>query len=95
MKVKYLILSFILISSFALSAVGFAEKVTVVEGLIEDVSGNSVKVNGSYYNISGASLLEPSGRQASTSNLKEGKKIKIYFKNGNISSVLITEDMPE
>lgn len=69
--------------------------VSVVSGLIEGVSGSSIKINGIYYNISEAQLLNPSGKGVSTSELIEGKKVEIYFSNNNITSVIIHEYMVE
>lgn len=93
MKIRCLILIFILISSFALSAVSFAEEDRIVSGTIESVKGSSISVGGSSYNISGVPLLNPSGNKLSTSQLTEGKRVEIFFKNNNITSVVVYENI--
>ncbi|MBI5042991.1 MAG: hypothetical protein HZC10_04000 [Nitrospirae bacterium] len=93
MKIRYLILILILISSFALSAVSFAEEESVVSGTIESVKGNSISVGGSSYNISGVLLLDSSGNKLSTSHLAEGKRVEIFLKNNNITSVVVYENI--
>ena len=95
MKIRCLVLIIFLILSTAFAAYSNAEDVSVVRGLIESVSGGSIKVNGSYYNISGAQLLNPTGQEVSTSELTEGKKVEIYFRNNNITSVIIHDYMLE
>lgn len=93
MKIRYLILIFILISSFALSAVSFAEEENVVSGTIESVKGSSITVGGSSYNISGVPLLDSSGKKVSMNQLTEGKRVEIFFKNNNITSVVVYENI--
>ncbi len=40
----------------------YAEKVKVIEGVLQDVVYGSIKVNGKYYYISRVPLLDASGR---------------------------------
>ena len=80
---------------FTLSRSFAADKVRMVEGLIEDVTPNSIKVRGAYYNITGAPLKNASDKTLTRNDLKIGKKVGIFFKNNRITSILIYEDMVE
>jgi len=80
---------------FALSHSFAADKVRMVEGLIEDVTPNSIKVRGAYYDITGVPLRNASDKIFTMDDLKIGKKVEIFFKNNRISSVLIYEYMVE
>jgi hypothetical protein len=73
----------------------YAEKIRTVEGLIEDVSSNSIKVRGKYYNISDAPLKNASGKNLSKDQLKLGKKVDIFFQGNKITTVIIYEYMVE
>lgn len=72
-----------------------AEKVRVVEGLIQDVTDDSIEVRGKYYNLTGALLVDTSGKKVSKQRLVKGKKVEIFFENNKITSILIHEYMVE
>lgn len=80
---------------FTLSRSFAADKVRMVEGLIEDVTHSSIKVRGAYYDIAGAPLLNASDKIVSRNELKIGKRAKIFFKNDRITAILIYEYMVE
>jgi len=80
---------------FTLSRSFAADKVRMVEGLIEDVTPNSIKVRGAYYDITGVPLLNASDQIVARNDLKIGKKVEIFFKNNRITSILIHEYMVE
>lgn len=73
----------------------YAEKVKVVEGLIESVTSDYIKVRGEYYNISDVPLLDSSGKKVSKDRLRIGRKVEIFFQGGRITSILIHEYMVE
>lgn len=85
----------VLTTIFSLSQSFAADQVRMVEGLIEDVTPNSIKVRGAYYDITGAPLLNASDKIVARNDLKIGKKVGIFFKNNRISSVVIYEYMVE
>lgn len=86
----------VLATIFTLSQSFAADKVRMVEGLIEDVTPNSIKVRGAYYDITGAPLRNASDKTLTRNDLKIGKKVGIFFKNNRITSIiLIYEDMIE
>ena len=69
----------------------YADKVTVIEGLIEKVTDNSILVRGKYFDTTGITLLNSSGEKLKRSELDTGKKVEIFFRDGNITSILIRE----
>lgn len=73
----------------ALASLCYAEKVRTVEGLIEEVSKDSIKVRGKYYNISDTPLKDASGKNISKDQLRVGKRVEIFFHNDRITSVVI------
>jgi hypothetical protein len=73
----------------------YAEKVRTVEGLIEDVRNDSIKVRGKYYNISDTPLKNSSGKSVSKNQLRVGKKVYIYFQDDKITTIIIYEYMVE
>lgn len=98
MKTKYHILIVLLICIFTLSILlsfSYAEKVRVVEGLIQNVTDDSIEVRGRYYNIANVPLVDASGRNVAKHRLVKGKKVEIFFKDNKIASILIHEYMVE
>ncbi|OIP60650.1 MAG: hypothetical protein AUK38_02765 [Nitrospirae bacterium CG2_30_41_42] len=97
MKTKGFALIVLPVFVFAILIVSFcyASKVRVVEGLIQDITYDSIEVRGKYYNISGVPLKDASGRNLSKAYLKTGKKVEIFFQDGKITSILIHEYMVE
>jgi len=70
-------------------------QVRTVEGIVQDVTNDSIQVRGKYYSISGVRLINPSGEHLKKSALRSGKKVEIFFQEDNIISILIYEDMVE
>jgi len=70
-------------------------RVRTVQGIIQDVTNDSIQVRGKYYSISGVILIDPSGEHLKQSSLVSGKKVEIFFEKGNMTSILIYEDMVE
>ena len=97
MKTKGFALIVLPVFVFAILIVSFcyASKVRVVEGLIENVTYDSIEVRGKYYNISGVPLKDSSGRDLSKAYLKIGKKVEIFFQGDKITTVLIHGYMVE
>jgi hypothetical protein len=97
MKTKGFALIVLPVFVFAILIVSFcyASKVKVVEGLIESVTSDYIKVRGEYYNISDVPLLDSSGKKVSKERLRIGRKVEIFFQGGRITSILIHEYMVE
>jgi hypothetical protein len=68
-------------------------QVRTLEGIIQNVAGDSIEVRNKYYSISGVPLLNPSGEYLKSSALSVGKKVEIFFLEGKITSILIYDDM--
>ncbi len=66
-----------------------------VTGTVEDVSGNSITVHGTSYNLEGGRVLNPSGKGLPVSEIVRGKKVDLYFRNGHIHSVVVYDSMVE
>jgi hypothetical protein len=71
------------------------EAISTVEGLIENVPGDTIVVRNNRYTITGVPLVKPSGKAASIGDLRRGKKVEIFFQNRAISSILIHNDVVE
>jgi len=68
-------------------------QVRTVEGIIQNVTNDSIEVRNKYYSIPGVPLLNPSGENLKKSSLQAGKRVEIFFQEGRITSILIYEDM--
>lgn len=90
-----IILIALLVCIFMFMSFCYADKVKVVEGLIEDVTSDYIKVRGKYYNILDVPLLDSSGKKVSKDQLRIGRKVEIFFQGGKITSILIHEYMVE
>ncbi|MEW6418812.1 MAG: hypothetical protein AB1480_11945 [Nitrospirota bacterium] len=90
-----IILIALLVCVFMSVSICYAGKVKVVEGLIEDVTSDYIKVRGGYYNISDVPLLDSSGKNVSKDRLRTGRKVEIFFQGDRITSILIHEYMVE
>jgi hypothetical protein len=72
-----------------------ASQVGTVEGIIQNVTVNSIQVRGQYYDISGIPLIDPSGQNLKKTSLTIGRKVEIFFQKNRITSILIFDDMVE
>ena len=89
MKKSILILSiFIVFLSLSTSYTDGRETRTV-EGMIESVTGDSIKVRSRYYDFTGIPLEDASGKKMQQSQLKVGRKVEIFFENNRIKTILI------
>lgn len=83
---------FLLASSlFVDHAVGF----TVTGGIVQHVSGPTVTVQGKSYDIRGARIMAPSGKEVPLSELIRGRKVDLHIMNGKIAAVVIYPSMVE
>jgi hypothetical protein len=90
--ILFLVCGFVAVSgSFALEK-GPAPQVVV--GYIEDVSGSSVKVNGRYWEISGAPLYFKNGVRVGSELLRQGNGVEIVFEHGRAVRVTVNNARP-
>ena len=96
-SMKLLLILFLLITfTTGLPVPAFStNKITTVEGIIENVPDDTIVVRNRRYTITGLPLLKPSGEQASKDELTRGKKVRIFFQNKKIKSVVMYENMVE
>lgn len=73
----------------------YAAKVTTVLGIIENVSDDSIEVRDRHYDVSKAKLVDTSGNKLTKAYLKTGKKVRIFFDDGMLTSVVIYEYVSE
>ncbi len=85
---KFLVIFLIISTSFC-----YAEKVKVIEGIIEEVGSNSIRVRGHNYNISGVPIKNASDETLSRAWLKIGKRVELFFKNNKLITILVHENM--
>jgi hypothetical protein len=69
--------------------VGHAAGVTVTGGIVQYVSGPAVTVQGKIYDIRGARIMAPSGKELPLSAIARGKKVDLFVEMGKITSVII------
>ncbi len=94
-KCKYLLAILLLVLSFVFVVNVYAEGETVISGTIEGVKGNTITVGGNSYSIYLVPLLDPSGNKVSVNHLTEGKRVEIFFKNKDITSVVVYEKISD
>lgn len=84
--IKFLVM-FLITSTFC-----YAEKVKVIEGIIEDVMENSIKVRGHSYNISDVPIKNASDETLSKASLRKGKLVELFFKEKKLITILVHEE---
>ena len=62
---------------------------TIVEGLIEKVAGDFIKIKGKEYNIYNVPVKDFGGRDASKRQIKRGVFARVVFEGGKITALLI------
>jgi hypothetical protein len=89
MKKSILLLSLLMIFFSVSSSFAYVQDIKTVEGLIENVTGDSIKVRGSYYEITGVPLENAAGKKVQKDQLRVGQKVEIFFQNNKMKTVLI------
>ncbi|MCE5194870.1 MAG: hypothetical protein LLF28_05345 [Nitrospiraceae bacterium] len=104
MRIKQIIIIFI-IAFFVIGVLGIHDsyarktaktvnpsKARTVEGIIEYTGKDFITIKGkNYYIPNSAQLLNPSGGKLDKSAFQNGRKVTIFFKHNNITSVVIHE----
>ena len=68
---------------------------TVIEGIVERVSGSFITVRDRIYDFGGARVLSPSGKALYATDLKPGEKVNLLMKNGKVTAVVLYPSMLE
>ncbi len=71
-----------------------AVKITVVSGIVQNVSGNDIVVNDHRYATIGVPLFKPSGQPATGDDLKNAKMAEIYLRGEKIIKVVVFTSLP-
>jgi hypothetical protein len=74
---------------YVIASYSYGKDIKTAEGLIESVSGDSIKVRGSYYDITGVPLENATGKKVQKDQLKVGRKVEIFFQNNSIKTILV------
>lgn len=91
-KMKNLSLIIFLVLFIGVPAISnSADKVRVVEGLIENVTYDSIEVNGKYYIFTGIPLKDASEEGVSRDQLKIGRKVAIFLRGESITTIFIDD----
>ncbi|MBE0425177.1 MAG: hypothetical protein IBX72_00830 [Nitrospirae bacterium] len=95
MRSKVLIVMFLSIFVFTGMFVShsYAEKLRIVEGLIENVTDDSVRVRGRDYSIAGVSIKNASDATLTKAWLKTGKRVELFLRNNKLTTILVYEEM--
>ncbi len=72
-----------------------AHTVTVIEGIVERVSGSFITVRDRTYDFGGVRVLSPSGKALYATDLKPGEKVNLLMKNGKVTAVVLYPSMLE
>jgi len=92
---KVLPMAFILVLLSPSLFGGHASGFTVTGGIVQYVSGPTVTVEGKNYDIRGARIMAPSGKELSPSELARGRKVDLHIVNRKITAVVIYPSMME
>jgi hypothetical protein len=85
----YLSLSFLMILLAAPILTIEAADYTVIQGIVERVSGITVTVAGHDYNIATARVLSPSGKDLPRAEIAPGRKVSLFMTRGGITTVVV------
>lgn len=88
-KGMILLLSILMVFFYVIASYSYGKDIKTAEGLIESVSGDSIKVRGSYYDITGVPLENATGKKVQKDQLKVGRKVEIFFQNNSIKTILV------
>lgn len=85
------IIAVLLLSSFSLEGPNASERTApnVVLGIVEDVRGQSIVVNGRYYDISGVPVFTVKGVAISADLIKKGNGVELRIENRVITRVTV------
>ena len=72
-----------------------AGNLRVVRGIVGTVSGSHLFVDGKSVDLAGVSIQNPSGKQLSLAEIAPGTKVGLFYRRGNLVSVLVYPPMAE
>lgn len=96
MKAKGITLVILLAFIFTALSIGsfsYAGKVKVIEGLIEDITEDSVRVNGMYYYIKGVPIKNSKEKKVSKDWLKIGRLIQLFYEDNILKDIIVYDEL--
>ncbi|MBF8259006.1 MAG: hypothetical protein HW377_1380 [Actinobacteria bacterium] len=72
-----------------LPSTGHSSDLTVIDGIVERVSGSSVTLESGTYDIGRARIKSTSGRDVPLSEISTGRKVKLRISNGSVTGVIV------
>jgi hypothetical protein len=73
----------------------FPGPLSILNGLVERVDGNEIRVHSRYYDTSTAVIKDPSGRILSAGDVAPRAKVSLFFRSGRLQSVVVYPFLPE
>jgi hypothetical protein len=78
-------------------AVGFpaalhSEDLTVIEGQVQYITGDVIKVGGDFFYITDVPIEDASGNDLSAYEIKVGRKVAVFVSGGKVKSVLAYDE---
>ena len=65
----------------------------IITGQIEEVSYNSIKINGVWYSLAKASIITTKGIKSGTDSLQIGIPVELLIENGEVKTIYISDKL--
>ena len=92
----FLPMAFLLLLLSGSPSVARAADYTVTGGIVERVSGTVVTVERNSYDVAGARVVSPSGKEIPFTEIARGKKVNLFVsRNNKITTVVVYPSMVE
>jgi hypothetical protein len=85
----------ILAGIVASASPAFAGRLSILNGLVERVDGNEIRLYSRYYDVSQAVIKDPSGMILSAGDITPRAKVSLFFESGRLRSVVVYPFLPE
>jgi hypothetical protein len=85
----------ILAGIVASASPAFPDQLSILNGLVERVDGNGIRVHSRYFDVSTAVIKDPSGRVLSVGDVTPRAKVSLFFRSGRLQSVVVYPFLPE
>jgi hypothetical protein len=92
----FLPMAFLLLLLSGSPSVARAADYTVTGGIVERVSGTVVSMERNSYDVAGARVVDPSGKEIPFTEIARGKKVSLFVsRNTKITTVVVYPSMVE
>jgi hypothetical protein len=92
----FLPMAFLLLLLSGAPSVARAADYTVTGGIVESVSGTVVTLERNSYDVAGARVVAPSGKEIPFTEITRGKKVSLFVsRNNKITTVVVYPSMVE